>query len=329
MTNKEKSMKENDNKEINLLQLLELTINWIKNLCIKAVNLIGRLIQLLYRHLIITIVLSVICLSISIYLTRPGAKIYKAEALAMIYGSDAQSVREISKQLENTAPTIKTTSLINKLSLPDSVVKNIVGFHSYNVIEYIKDHVAIAVDYNDNYSQKDTMYVKMRDRVYMKLLTKKPNQVPIIEKAILNYFNNNEMLKTHFNNARNQLTEQIKVSKLELARVDSLAKVNYFKDNNQQLRFDKNTLVVGEQQKQLFYNDLLRLQDIISNSQNGLENFKQPIEIPSGFVVNPIPINSTLKYGVFSLIIALFLSLLIAGFIENSKHISNFLKGKS
>ena len=169
----------------------------------------------------------------------------------------------------------------------------------------------------------------MRVRVYMKLLTKKPNQVPIIEKAILNYFNNNEMLKTHFNNARNQLTEQIKVSKLELARVDSLAKVNYFKDNNQQLRFDKNTLVVGEQQKQLFYNDLLRLQDIISNSQNGLENFKQPIEIPSGFVVNPIPINSTLKYGVFSLIIALFLSLLIAGFIENSKHISNFLKGKS
>ena len=329
MTNKEKSMKENDNKEINLLQLLELTINWIKNLCIKAVNLIGRLIQLLYRHLIITIVLSVICLSISIYLTRPGAKIYKAEALAMIYGSDAQSVREISKQLENTAPTIKTTSLINKLSLPDSVVKNIVGFHSYNVIEYIKDHVAIAVDYNDNYSQKDTMYVKMRDRVYMKLLTTKPNQVPVIEKAILNYFNNNEMLKTHFNNARNQLTEQIKVSKLELARVDSLAKVNYFKDNNQQLRFDKNTLVVGEQQKQLFYNDLLRLQDIISNSQNGLENFKQPIEIPSGFVVNPIPINSTLKYGVFSLIIALFLSLLIAGFIENSKHISNFLKGKS
>ena len=329
MTNKEKSMKENDNKEINLLQLLEITINWIKNICLEAVNLIGRLIQLLYRHLIITIVISVICLSISVYLTRSGAKVYKAEALAMIYGSDAQSVREISKQLENTAPTIKTTSLINKLSLPDSVVKNIIGFHSYNVIEYVKDHVAIAVDYNDNYSQKDTMYVKMRDRVYMKLLTTKPNQVPVIEKAILNYFNNNEMLKTHFNNARNQLTEQIKVSKLELARVDSLAKVNYFKDNNQQLRFDKNTLVVGEQQKQLFYNDLLRLQEIISNSQNGLENFKQPIEIPSGFVVNPIPINSTLKYGVFSLIIALFLSLLIAGFIENSKHISNFLKGKS
>ncbi len=322
-------MKENDNKEINLLQLIVQLINWLKNISIKAVNIIGKLVQLLYRHLLITIVVSVICLSTSIYLTRPEAKVYKAEALAILYGSDAQTVREISKQLENSSSENKLTSFATKLSLPDSVVKNIVSFHSYYVIEYIKDHVAVTVDYTDNYSQKDTMYVKMRDRVYMKLLTKKPNQVPIIEKAVLNYFNNNEMLKTHFINTRNQLSEQIRVSKLELSRVDSLAKVSYLKDNNQQLRFDKNRLIVGEQQKQLFYNDLLRLQEISSNSQNELTNCKQPIVIPSGFVINPLPINGTIKYGVFSLLIALLISIIIAGFFENSKHISNFLKAKS
>ena len=322
-------MKETENKEINLLQLFELFINWIKHISVQAVNFCGRLIQLLFRHLFITIVVAVICLSVSIYLTRPESKIYKAEALGLIYGSDAQTVREISKQLENATPTIKFNSFATKLLLPDSVAKNIVSFHSYYVIEYIKDHIAVAVDYNDNYSQKDTMYVKMRDRVQMNLLTKKPNQIPIIEKAILSYFNNNEMLKTRFINARNLLTEQYKVSSLELARVDSLAKVFYFKDYNQQLRFDNNKLVFGEQQKQLFYKDLLKLQDINSYSKNELINYKQPLVIPSGFAVNPIAINGTIKYGVFSLIISLIISIIIAGFIENSKHIVNFLKSKS
>ncbi len=329
MTIKVKNMKENDNKEINLLQLLEITINWIKSICLKALNFIGRLIQLLCRHTIITAIVVVICLGTSMFLTRPEARIYKAEALCIAYGSDAQTVREISKQLENTSPVNKLTSIATKLSLPDSIAKNIIGFHSYYIIEYLKDHIAVAVDYKDNYSLKDTMYVKKRDRVYMQILTKNVNQIPVIEKAVLNFFNNNEMLKTHFTNARNQISQQIKVSTLELARVDSLAKVSYLKDNNQQMRLDNNRLIVGEQQKQLFYNDLLRLQEINSNSKSDLENFKQPLEIPSGFVINPVPINSTLKYCFYSLMIALILSIIIAGFIENSKHISNFLKGKS
>ena len=322
-------MKENDNKEINLLQLLEILVNWIKHITIEGISFIGRLIQLLFRHLVITSIIILISISLGIYLSRPEAKIYKAEALAIIHGSDAQTVREISKQLEFNSPAIQSISLQNKLSLPDSVAKNIVGFHSYNVIEYVKDHVAVTVDYTDNYSQKDTMYVKKRDRVYMQILTRKISQVPVIEKAILNFFNNNDMLKTHFINSRKQIAEQIRISSLELARIDSLAKVSYLRVSNQQLQFEKNKLVVGEQQKQLFYYDLLRLQEINSISKSELENQKQPIDIPSGFVVNPIPINSTLKYVAISLLIALIVSILFSGLIENRKNIAEFLKKKS
>ena len=322
-------MKENDNKEINLLQLFEIAANWIKNLIIQILRFLGNLIQLLYRHLLLSIVVTVICLAVSIYLTRPGARVYKAEALCIAYGSDAQTVREIGKQLENSSPDNKLTSIATKLSLPDSVAKNIIGFHTFYIIEYLKDHIAVAVDYNDNYSQKDTMYVKKRDRVYMQLLIKNVKQLPVIEKAIVDFFNNNEMMKTHFINSKNQITEQIKVSSLELARVDSLAKVSYLKNNDQQLRFDKNRLVVGEQEKQLFYKDLLRLQDINSYSKGELENYKKPIELPSGFVVSPVPENSIMKFGILSLIIAMIISVIIASLFENKNKISNFLNGKS
>ena len=215
-------MKENDNKEINLLQLLEILINWIMSVLLKIVDLIGKWIKLLYKNTILTIITLIICLAVGIYLSRPSERIYQAEALAMIYGSDAQTVREVSKLLEKSSPINKITSFTTKLSLPDSVAKNIVAFHSYYIIEYVKDGIAVKIDYNDNYSQKDTMYVKMRDRVQMQLLTKNINQIPLIQKAILNYFNNNKMLTTHLENTRNHFNQQIRVSQLELIRVDSL-----------------------------------------------------------------------------------------------------------
>ena len=209
------------------------------------------------------------------------------------------------------------------------MAKNIVGFHSYTIIGFVRDNSAVKVDYTDNYPQKDTMYMKMRDRVSMQLLVKNINQVPQIQKAILNYFNNNELLKTHLENNKNQMIEDIRISEIEIKRVDSLAKVTYFRDNNQQIRLDKNKLLFGEQQKQLFYNDLLRLQDIISSSKSGLANSKQPIEFPSGFAVDPKPVNGVIRYSVLGIIWGLLISMAIAGLLENMSRISNFLKTKS
>ena len=322
-------MKENDNKEINLLQLLEILINWIKVLIINIFSFIGKLLKLLFRHLVLTLVSIIICLSIAIYFTRPSAKIYKADAIALVYGCDAQTVREISKQLENSGPVKGYASIASKLSLPDSVARNIIGFRTYTVIAYQKDGVAVLVDYNDIYPIKDTMYVKMRDRVSMQLLVKNINQIPQIQKAILNYFNTNEMLRIRLDNFKNQMNQQIAISGVELKRVDSLAKVSYFKDNNQQIRLNQNKLLFGEQQKQLFYTDLLKLQEIISTSKSALSNCKEPIEFPSGFAVDPKPINGIVKYSAYALILGLFISLVVAGLIENFSKITNYLKTKS
>ena len=322
-------MKENDNKEINLLQLFSLFFDWVVKTFISTINFIGKLFQLSFRHLALTIVIIVISLSISIYLTRPGAKVYKAEALAMLYGSEAQTVREVSKLLENTSPESKSTSLATILSLPDSITKNIVGFHSYTVIGYLKDHVEVKVDYSDNYPQKDTMYIKMTDRVQMQLLTKNIRQIPQIQKAVLSYFNNNNVLKNQFAARKNEHIQRIKICETEIHRIDSLAKVSYFKDNNPQMRFDNQKLIVGEQKKQLFYGELLNLNQEKYNSEYYLSNFTQPVQLPSNFVVNPNPVNGTIKYAALAILFGFIISLVISMFIENYKKAISYLKSRS
>ena len=321
-------MEDNNTKEVNLLQLISLFFNWLKKIGKSILNFLVYFIQLFFRHKIIVIVTVLIFMSCGFYLSRPSSKTYNAEALALLYGIDAQTVREVSKQLENFSSTNKQISLATKLEIPDSVAKNIVSIHSYYVIGYKKDGMAVKVDYNDNYPQKDTMNVKMGDRVYLQLRTHNIKQVPQVQVAILKYFNNNEVFKAQFNTQREELRQQIHICSIENQRIDSLAKVSYFKDEDKQLRFEKDKLIVGEQKKQLFYEELLRLQEIKAAAEMRLTILTQPMVLPSGFVVNPIPINGRLKYMELSVIYACFVALLLSLLIENIDKILKFLDKK-
>ena len=316
----------NSTKEINLLQLISLFFDWLKKLGKSILNIFGYLLRLLFRQKIALIIILIICFGISQYMARKSERVYKAESMAMIYGSDAQTARQVCKQLENSSPTNKLISLATKLSLPDSVAKNVVGISSYYVIDFMKDSVADMVDFNDNHSLKDTVNVRMRDRVYLQVLTKNIAQLPKVQTALLNYFNNNEILKSQFDIKKNELIQEIQICNTESHRIDSLAKVSYFKDSNSQLRFDKDKLLLGQQTKQLFYGELLRLQELKAHSEVKLSNYIQPVVLPTGLIVSPKPINGRMKYGMYSIEIGFAISLLLAGLIENLKKIITYLK---
>jgi len=321
-------MEENSSKEINLLQLILIFFNWLNKLGKGTLKFFGYFIKLTYRHYLITFVAVVASLSAGLYLSRPSSRIYKADAMAMFYGCEAQTVKEVCKQLENSVSSNNLYSLATKLSIPDSVAKNIEGFQSFYVIDYSKDSVADKIDFDNNHPLTDTLNVRMKDRLYFRILSKNINQIPTVQTAILNYFNNNPVLKEQYIDKKNELLQQINICNVETQRIDSLAKVSYFKDIDRQLKFENNKLLIGDQRKQLFYNDLLDLQKIKSRAGNKLVDFKQPVNMPSGFFVNPTPINSNLKYGIISILIGYFIALVLSVLIENRKNILNYLNQK-
>ena len=319
-------MEENNTKEINLLQLITLFFNWLKKVLIGLINAISYIIRLSYRNMIIVIIVITISIIIGQYLARPSARTYNAEGMVMLYGTESQTVKEVCKQLENSLASNKQISLATKLSLPDSVAKNIVQVQSFYVIDYLKDKTPDKIDFDNNHSSTDTLNLRMKDRLYFRLKIRKISQMAKIENAIVNYLNNNFVLKTEFVNHKNEFVQQIKICDLELQRIDSLAKVSYFKNNNQQMSFENNKLIVGEQKKQLFYDDLLRLQSIKTYAQIRLSEFIHPVEIPSGFVINPTPLNGRVKYGVLSLFFGFVIGIVIAGLKENIKNINSYFK---
>ena len=123
-----------------------------------------------------------------------------------------------------------------------------------------------------------------------------------------------------------EMAQNIKVASSEFSRIDSMAKVNYFEAKMQQLRLDKDKILLGEQQKQLFYNDLMRLQSIKSSNETNLAIYTTPVNLPAGLVVNPVPVNGRFKYALTGIIYGFIFAFLLSVFIDKRKMIFAFLK---
>ncbi|VBB46354.1 conserved hypothetical protein [uncultured Paludibacter sp.] len=321
-------MGEKDTKEINLLDLLNIFVNWLVKVIKGFAKFIGSLFQLAVKYWVLFLAVLFLSVAVGLYLSRPSAKQYKAGSVALLYGSETSTAQEVCRQLQNSLATNKSFSLATKLGIPDSVAKNIIAIQNFSVIDYLKDGTPDAVDFKRKHSLTDTLNLVMKDRIYIQAITKNISQLPVFQEALLRYFNNNPMMNAQFESAKTDLQDKIKLCDKEINRLDSLAKVTYFKDTDKKISFENNRLVVGEQKKQLFYDDILRLQDIKSYTKSKLVDFKRPIEFPSGLVLNPIPVNSRLKYGVYSVILGALLGFLLVFLLDNSKKIIHYLKNE-
>ncbi|HLP04652.1 MAG TPA: hypothetical protein VK152_04405 [Paludibacter sp.] len=319
-------MEENTTKEINLLQLISLLGEWLKKQLGSLFRFFGYLLKLSYRQLILLAVLLAIAIGIGQFFARKSAREYQAEGMVMIHGGEAQTVREICKQLETSLGPNPATSLASKLTLPDSIAQNITGIRSFYVIDYMNDSVADVIDYMDNHSLNDTVNIRMKDRVYLRVTTRDIKQLAKVQSAILGYLNNNRLLQTQFKAKKAALQEQVEICNRESKRIDSLAKVSYFRENNPQLRLSNDKILLGEQSKQLFYYELLRLSRTKSEAEIKLAEYNQPAMMPSGLVANPFPLNGRLRYAIYSFLIGYPIALVLLILAENLKKILNYLK---
>ena len=326
-------MDDKNSKEMNLIELLNLLGKWIKKVTARLIRFVGFLLQLAFKHWVVSAIVLLLSVVAGQYLARPSVRRYEAGAMAMLYGCENTTVREVYRQLQNSlipkeSTTFSSMTLATVLGIPDSVAKNIVKLESYNVIDYLDDNTPDLVDFENNHSLNDTMNLIMRNHIFIQVQTLKPTQIRIFQDALLDYFNNNTMLNSEFESSKSGIENTVLLCDTEIRRLDSLANLSYFKDSDNKISLENNNLIVGEQKKQLFYEDVLRLQDIRNLYNKKLVLFKKPIDFPAGLIVNPVPKNGRIKYGVYSIFIGSLLALIMVYLIDNLKKIINYLINK-
>ncbi|NLI71935.1 MAG: hypothetical protein GX361_04305 [Bacteroidales bacterium] len=321
-------MEEKNTREINLVDILSAIWKWIVGAVLYVITLVGKILQLLFRHKILTIILLLITFAISQYFARPSNRKYNVDAMAVLYGAEAKTVMQVGRQLVTSSPRLEVTSLAHKLGISDSIANKIVNVEFFNVIDYKNDSVPDRIDFRKKHSLTDTLNVLMPDYVFIRFKIKDTQHHEEVGNAILNYLNNNQAIQTEYQTWRDIQNQKVAIADLEINRIDSLARKKYFEDSKQHMRFENNQLIVGSQYTQLFYNDMFNIHKKKTEAQVKLAEAKAPVVAPSGFVINPNAINSRTKNGVRGLLIGLALSLVLGLVIENNKKWIDFLSQK-
>jgi len=316
-------MKENDSKEINLIDIILGFFRWLKKLGWSILILLGNSLRILFRNKVLTCIILTLSIALGIYSGRPSNREYRAEAMAILNGSLAQTVREASLLLATSS------GLSNFTTLPENVTNNITEIASFYVIDFLNDSTPDMVDFKHKHSWQDTLNVRMPNRLYFRIKTRDVSEIPVFQEAFLNYFNTNSRLLGEFNAKKNNLSQEIHLLNSEINRLDSMANISYFRGfTDQQIQFKRNTLLVGEQKKHLLYTDFLLLQKLKLKREVEFINCTEPVVLPTGFIVNGHYEAGYVEYVLIYSLIGFIVSILLSLLIEHRKCILDYLSKK-
>jgi len=321
-------MEEKKQNEINLLELIQLFFRGLKKFGLNILILSGNTLRLLYRHKILVCLIMAFSVAYGYYSGRPANRIHRVEAMAILNGSLAQTVKEVSQQLENASSVSHFTSLSARLDLPYYIADNIASISSFYVIDFLNDSTPDMVDFRNRHSWKDTLNVRMPNRLHFRIRTRNVHQIPVFEEAFLNFFNTHTRLVNEFEVKKRNLAQEIGILNSELLRLDSLADVSYFRFPEMQVQLHRNTLLVGEQEKQLLYEDFSAVQRRKTVRELEFASFTAPVVLPTGFIVSPHPEKGRIGFMMTYFFIGLVISILLSLFIEHRKSVFNYLSSK-
>lgn len=322
-------MSEKSEKEINLLELLGLIFDRIKLFLSKTVQFLSYLIGHSYRYKWLIMIVVFLSLIVGQYHARKSNRYYKAGAYVSVNGSNVNEIKAIISQLENANPLEEKLSLSTKLNIDDSIARSIREIRSFYVIDYNRDSIPNVIDFKNSHSKRDTVNVYHTRVFYLQVKTFSIDNLPIIEQSIKNFVNNNAFVRQKFDAEIMNFKSEIDICNRELQRIDSLAKVSYFKDEQSNIKLENNKLIVGEQRKQLFYDDMFELQKRKRKAELELAQFVEPVVIPGGLVVNPKAVNNRVDNAIVSGLIGLALALWLSFLLRYTHNVISWLDKKS
>lgn len=320
-----------EKKELNLFDLIRLFFNWLGRIFKNLFKAMGSCLQLTYQYFWLVIPIAILGLGAGFFYSRPSNRIYKVEGMALLNGPTSNLTKEIAKPLEWATPkkVYERQSFGTLCNLPDSVTQNIRRFKTLYVIDCLNDSTPDYVDYRQNHDFSDTINVRMPNYIYFTYHTKKVNQISAVEEGLLYYFNSHPLMKQWNVIYRKNLKENIDTYKHQLAYLDSLSKRTYLETPvSAQLNLKYNTLLIGEQEKQMFYNDIANLQHRKYTLEQDLIRDTMPMIFTTHLTAKPLAINSRIKSCALGLIGGYILAICIALLIKKRKYITNYLEKK-
>lgn len=315
------------NNNMNLFDLVAAFCRW----CVKQIGNLWTLftnsIRLALKYWYITIPVTLIFAAAGIYYSRPLNRIYKAEAIVYLNGPMTEDVKQVYKALEYNYPFFPNQEIENVLGLTSEQVNGLRRFEVFNVIDYLNDSTADAVDYRHKHKPTDTTNVFMPNVLCLQFRTKRPDMVPVIGEHILAYLNNNNNFQAAFEKKRALLERKSLFCHDQIEKLDSLTSAFYFQQAaggaQMQFRWGEG-MIMGKREIELFVGQILDFYNQTERVDRELTRCTAPVVTQQAFITCPKAVNGPIKCTAIGLIVGYVIACLVAFAVHRRRELKDW-----
>jgi len=318
-------------KEMNLFDLCAAIGRGIGQGMKWVIKLFGRMIRLTYRQWWVILIVILLATAAALYYSRKENRMYKVNAVAVLNGATKDVVAREYLALNQANSQFEYQNLQHVLGLSPEIAASISNFETFDVIDILGDSTIDVIDYEQDISITDTLYVRLPHMVALRYRTKLPDATPQVQEAILNYLNTREYIRSPHTQFHANLERASLFHHEQLEKLDSLTTEFYFA-NNQMPQIGtsmwQSGFMLGAREINLFLEDIWMEIDQLQPTDMRLALAGAPVVLQSPFVVEAKAVNGIIKCLAIALILGWLLGLVFAALVENRKEILRWLKQK-
>lgn len=283
------------------------------------------MLRLTYRYWYIVLTLVVLGIAAAVYHTRPDNLRYRVYSVAMVNSPSLQ-------QFEQAVNTLQS----DKLLPPEASISHYIrhqhmtDLELFPVIDALRDGKPDYIDFARKSNPKDTVMSQMKDRVCIRFTTRACNVhlIPEMEKALLEYLNNDAALQQSYETYLANLREEAAFNHRQTQKLDSLTSVYYYNaGSTAPMSASGNGLnFYGDRRIRLFLNEIYKHQTHLQQTDYRLNLATAPVCMEHHFTLNPKPVMGRMKCTLLFFLLSWIGGCVLAELIDKRKAIYAWLQ---
>lgn len=317
-----------DKNEVDLLDILRIGLMYVISFFKLIMRFFTWLLRFIYQQKAIIGLFLIMGLAYALFESRNGNLKHKASTEMSINMHDAYFFNSLISTLDLYCENEDKSFLAQSLNLTDEEAKDLISIKSYYVIDEMIDGTPDKVDFEKKYNALDTTCTRMKDRLVVEAIVKE--NLPLFTKlpsALDYYFSNNPILKAENEIRLKQIDENINSIRNEIFMMDSLRKIEYFKQTKNNNNTEK-TIILNEKDKTLYHEEMLKMEGRIYDLQWSKQINSHCVNFVSDFSIEPKAVNRITKSLLKYVSIGFGIGLLVALILFSRKDVKAFLENK-
>lgn len=326
-------MENEKNQEMNIFTMTSRIGNALLGLLKGILSILGYILRTAYQYKLLFLIFAIATVAFSLYQSREDNRTYEGNLYLKLNDGDAVIYKTLIHDLNEYAKGNDVEGLAKELDITEELANRIDKISAHAVIDKNKDSIIDYIDYKDAVETGDTVDFALPDQLVITAKIKGIEEFSQFEEALKKYFSKNDYLVS-LNIARIKLQEEKEwMFHNVLMNLDSLQKVEYFKNNNgstciefSSINERKANIPFVKAKKQMFYDDMEKLFKITGKIEEDMSANLDVVTVLSDFHPTNKPTNTFCKTLLLNGLIALGLFMVAALLWHNKKNINKYLK---